>query len=222
MQLKKVMIVMAMMSLGLISGGCDKEDTPEDALRDIQTAIANQDRILMETRVNVDKFLDNLYSEITVELADNVETFHNAYPNDPYFWNTPQFIRKYNEDKRNFYMSFVKTMVQAYFDKNLKPNTFINIFSMQCASEFKNICAAMDTKSSEAKIQGDHALIDFEINGDDTPYGKFVGQLHFRFGFERDENKRWHLIKIENLNEIMPHLVDRAEIVWPDYALYKK
>ena len=219
---KFYVLLLAALTLG-ITGGCGgKEDTPEDALVDIQTAIANQDRQLIDSRVDVDKFLDNLYSDVTVELADNVEQFHNAYPDDPYFWNTPQFIRKYNEEKRGFYMSFVNASVNAYFDPEMKADTFINLFAIQCAKEFKNICAAMDTKSSPAVIQGDHAFIDFEINGDDTPYGKFMGNLTFRFGFEKNEKGRWQLKKIENLNTIMPAIVDKAELVWPEYALYQK
>ena len=220
--MKKFYIMLfAALTLG-ITGGCDKEDTPEDALKDIQIAISKQDRQLIQSRVNVDKFLNDLYSDVTIELADNVETFHKSYPDDPYFWNTPQFIKKYNEDKRDFYMSFVTASVNAYFDPETKPDNFISLFAIQCAKEFKNICAAMDTKTSPAKIQGDHALIDFEVNGDETPYGKFLGNLTFRFGFDKDKDGRWQLTKIENLGELMPALVDKAELVWPENVLYKK
>ncbi len=220
--MKKFLFILAALTLGITSGGCGKGDTPEEALKDIQTAIANQDRKLIENRVDVEKFLNNLYGDVTIELADNVETFHKNYPDDPYFRNTPQFIKNYNEEKRNFYMSFVNASVNAYFDRDMKGDNFISLFAIQCANEFKNLCAAMQTKSSEAKIQGDHAIIDFEINGDDSPYGKFLGNLKFRFGFDKDKNNRWHLTKIENLDELMPALVDRAELVWPEYALYQK
>ena len=214
--MKKFLLLIAAFALG-ISGGCGtKEDTPEDALRDIQTAIAHQDRQLIESRVNVDEFLNNLYSDVKDQIADNITELHNRYPNDPYFWNTPEFIRQYNEDKRSFYMSFVIASVNAYFDPNIKPDNFVNLFAIQCAKEFRNICAAMDTKINPAKVQGEHASIDFELNGDTTPYGQFVGKLTFRFGFDRDENGRWRLTNIENLNELIFPIVDRAELVWLD------
>ena len=89
--------MIAALALG-ITGGCGKDDdTPEDALRDIQTAIANQDRTLIESRVNVDKFLNTTYSDITTQIANNVKKLHENYPNDPYFCNSPQFILQYNE-----------------------------------------------------------------------------------------------------------------------------
>ena len=214
--MKKFLLLIAAFALG-ISGGCGtKEDTPEDALRDIQTAIANQDKQLIESRVNIDEFLNNLYSDVKNQIADNITELHNRYPNDPYFWNTPEFIRQYNEDKRSFYMSFVTASVNAYFDPNIKPDNFVNLFAIQCAKEFRNICAAMDTKISPAEIQGEHASIDFDLNGDTTPYGQFVGKLTFRFGFDRDENGRWRLTNIENLNELIFPIVDRAELVWLD------
>jgi len=217
---KKFLLIFAALTLGITGSGCgSEEDTPETALNDIKIAISNQDRQLLESRVDTDKFLNDLYSDITVEIADNISELHNRYPDDPYFWNTPEFIRKYNEDKRSFYMSFVNASVEAYFNPDMKMDNFINIFAIQCANEFKNLCAAMDTKLSPAKIQGNHAFIEFELNGDDTPYGKFVGNLNFRFGFDKDDKGRWHLVKIENLNELIFPLVDRAELVWPEYIV---
>lgn len=217
--MKKIyLLLVAALTIG-ITGGCGgtKEDTPEAALNDIQIALANQDRQLIESRVDVDKFLDNLYSDVTVQIADNIKELHDRYPDDPYFWNSPEFIRKYNEEKRSFYMSFVNASVNAYFDPEVKPDTFVNLFAIQCAKEFKNICAAMETKISPAKKEDNHATIDFELIGDSTPYGQFVGNnLTFRFGFDRDKEGRWHLVKIENLNELIFPIVDRAELVWPD------
>ena len=218
--MKKIyVLLLTALALG-ITGGCGtKEDTPEEALKDIQTAIANQDRQLIESRVDVDKFLNGLYSDVTEELADHVADFHSRYPEDPYFWNTPQFIRKYNEDHRGFYMSFVNASVDAYFNPELQPDNFLNIFAIQCAKEYKNLCAAMNTKVSKATIEGDHATIDFELTGDETPYGEFLGNLKFKFGFDKDNEGRWHLNKIENLGEMMPALVDKAELIWPETIL---
>ena len=214
--MKKILLLVAALTLG-ITGGCGtKEDTPEEALKDIQTAIANQDRNLIDSRVNVDKFLNDLYSDITIQIADNIPELHNRYPDDPYFWNTPEFIRKYNEDKRSFYMSFVIASANAYFDPEMKADNFVNLFAIQCAKEYRNICSAIDTKVNPAKVQDDHATIDFEIIGDATPYGQFVGNLTFRFGFDKDKDGRWHLTKIENLKEIIFPIVDKAELVWPD------
>ena len=212
--------MIAALALG-ITGGCGKDDMPEDALRDIQTAIANQDRTLIESRVDVGKFLNTTYSDITTQIANNVTKLHENYPNDPYFWNSPQFILKYNEAHRAFYMSFINASVDAYFNPDIKLDSFINIFASQCAKEFKNLCTAMSTKVNKSKIEGNHATIDFEIAGDDSLYGKFIGNMTFKFGFEKDDSGRWRLIKIENLDELIYPLVDRAEIVWPEYVFNK-
>ncbi len=211
--MKKFLLIFAALTLGIVGGGCGKEDMPEDALKDIQLAIANQDRQLLESRVDSKKFLNDLYSNVTNEIADNIDKFHASYPDDPYFWNTPQFIRKYNEDHRLFYMSFVDASVNAYFDKETKADNFLNIFAIQCAKEFKNICAAINTKSDAAIITGNYATINFRVTGDDTPYGQFIGDLNFKFAFEKGEDK--------NLNELMPALVDKAELVWPETMLNK-
>ena len=218
--MKKILLLIAALALG-ISSGCGKEDTPEDAMREIQTAIANQDRQALESRVDVDKFLNDLYSDITEQIADNIPKLHESYPDDPYFWNTPQFIRKYNEEHRIFYMSFVNAAVNAYFDPNVKPDNFLNTFSIQCANEFKNICNAIDTKTSKAAINGDQATIDFELQGDESLHGKFIGNLKFKFVFEKDDQSRWKLTKIDNLDELLMPIVDKAEIVWPETIMNK-
>ena len=218
---KFYLLIVAALALGITSGGCGKEDTPEEALKDIQTAIANQDRQLLETRVDVDGFLDLTYTDLTEQIATNVEELHSRYPDDPYFWNTPEFIKTYNESHRGFYLSFVNASVKAYFDPNTAPDNFINVFAIQCAKEFKNICSAMETKTRKIKIDGDHATVDFELKGDSSPYGQFIGDMTFRFAFDKDGEGRWKLIKIANLNELIYPLVDKAEIVWPEYIVNK-
>ncbi|MBR1397580.1 MAG: hypothetical protein IJ563_08625 [Selenomonadaceae bacterium] len=215
--MKKICFLMiAALALGITGSGCGKEDMPEDALKDIQVAIAKQDKELLATRVDVDKFLDMTYNDVTEAIANNVGELHNRYPDDPYFWNTPQFIRTYNDSHRNFYMSFVNASVNAYFDPNVKLDSFINIFAIQCANEFKNLCAAMNTKIINTKVEGSHAFVDFEVKGDSTHYGQFVGDMTFKFKFEKDDSGRWRLSKIENIDELIYPLVDRAELVWPE------
>ena len=44
--------------------------------------------------------------------------------------------------------------------------------------------------------------------------GKFIGQWTFKPAFSRDEENRRHFDAIENLDELTPALVDKAEIVW--------
>ena len=220
--MKKIyLLLVATLTLGIVGGGCGKSDTPESAMQDIQTAIANRDRTLIESRVDVDKFLNSMYSDITTQIAANINKLHENYPDDPYFWNKPDFILKYNEAHRAFYMSFVEASVDAYFKPKDKVDSFVDVFAMQCANEFKNLCAAMNTKVNESQIDGNHAVILFEITGDSSPYGQFIDNMTFKFGFDKDKDDRWILTKIENMDELIYPLVDRAELVWPEYILSK-
>ena len=67
-------LMIAALALGITGSGCGKEDMPEDALKDIQVAIAKQDKELLATRVDVDKFLDMTYDDVTEAIA-NIPTF---------------------------------------------------------------------------------------------------------------------------------------------------
>ena len=53
-----------------------------------------------------------------------------------------------------------------------------------------------------------------EMQGDDSLRGKFIGNIIFELGFDKDAQGIWKLTKIENLEELTPPLVDKAEMVW--------
>ena len=42
--------------------------------------------------------------------------------------------------------------------------------------------------------------------------------MTFELGFTRDEKNRWHFDEIKNLDELMPALVDKAEVVWITFS----
>ncbi len=64
------------------------------------------------------------------------------------------------------------------------------------------------------KIDGNKALLTVEVTGDSSLRGQFIGSLIFKISFDKDEKNKWHLNKIENLDELTPILVDKAEKVW--------
>ena len=53
-----------------------------------------------------------------------------------------------------------------------------------------------------------------EMQGDDSLRGQFIGQLTFKLGFDKDSKGNWKFVAVENLDELVPTLVDKAELIW--------
>ena len=192
---------------------CGKEDSPEFATQEIQEALNQRDFKKFSARVDVEKLFAQIYRDATIELAANCTEFGKKYPKDPYFQHDGAFIKNYNETHRERHLEFARKSLDAYFSKVPAPeNPHENPYSY-VAHEFERLHSVSTAQVSDVQEKNNSATVTVEVNGDSTLRGMFVGSLKFKLGFEKI-NDKWTLTKIENIEELTPPLVDRAELIW--------
>lgn len=194
--------------------GCGQEDTPEAALNEIKIALAERDSKKLSERVNLDKFFSATYDATTVALAANYDEYRAKYPDDPYFQHSAEFLETYNAKHKNLHLKFLDGVRAAFFAKLPEPATPEENPTAYVANEFEKIRQATDATIKETRIDDDRATVILDVQGDSTLRGQFIGQMTFELAFHRDEKNRWHFDAIENLDELTPALVDKAELVW--------
>ena len=194
--------------------GCGQEDTPEAALNEIKIALAERDSKKLSERVNLDKFFSATYDKTTVALAAYYDDYRAKYPDDPYFQHSAEFLTKYNAEHKDLHLKFLDGVKNSFFAKLPEPVTPEENPAAYVANEFEKIRQATDATIKETRIDDDRATVVLDVEGDSTLRGQFIGQLTFELAFHRDEKNRWHFDAIENLEELTPALVDKAELVW--------
>ena len=194
--------------------GCGQEDTPEAALDEIKIALAERDSKKLSERVNLDKFFSATYDKTTVALAAYYDDYRAKYPDDPYFQHSADFLTKYNAEHKDLHLKFLDGVKNSFFAKLPEPATPEENPAAYVANEFEKIRQATDATINETRIDDDRATVVLDVEGDSTLRGQFIGQLTFELAFHRDEKNRWHFDAIENLEELTPALVDKAELVW--------
>lgn len=194
--------------------GCGNEDTPEKSLSEIQNALEQRNSEKLSERIDLEKFFAQTYDEVTVELAKNCETYGKKYPDDPYFQHDADFLKKYNSEHRDLHLKFLQGVKDAYFKKIPEPETPEENPYAYVANEFEKILRASNAVIKDVKVDGEKALMIVEMQGDNSVRGKFIGDLTFKISFDKDEKDFWRFNKIENIDELTPPLVDKAEMVW--------
>ena len=194
--------------------GCGQEDTPEAALNEIKIALAERDSKKLSERVNLDKFFSATYDASTVALAANYDEYSAKYPDDPYFQHSAEFLETYNAEHKDLHLKFLDGVKAAFFAKLPEPATPEENPTAYVANEFEKIRQATDATIKETRIDDDRATVILDVQGDSSLRGQFIGQMTFELAFRRDEKNRWHFYAIENLDELTPALVDKAELVW--------
>ncbi len=197
--------------------GCRQEDSPEAALNEIKIALAERDSAKLSERVDLDKFFATTYDATTIELAKNYDEYGAKYPDDPYFQHSADFLTNYNAEHKNLHLKFLDGVKNSFFAKVPEPATPEENPTAYVANEFEKIRAATNATIKETRIKDDRATIILELAGDSSLRGQFIGQMTFELAFHRDEKNRWHFAEIENLDELMPLLVDKAELVWINF-----
>lgn len=205
-------------SLILLLTGCGQEDTPEIALNEIKIALSERNLIKLSERVDLDKFFSATYDVATLELAKNHDIYQEKYPDDPYFQHSAAFLTNYNAEHKLRHLKFLDGVKKSFFDKIPEPNTPEDNPTAYVANEFEKIRAVTDVTIKETQIYDDKATIILDLQGDNSLRGQFIGKMTFELAFYRDKEKRWHLDRIKNLDELMPALVDKAEIVWINFS----
>ena len=198
----------------ILFSACGKEDTPEGALAEMKIALTERNFEKLSARVDVEKFFAQTYDAVTVELVKNCAEYGKKYPEDPYFQHDAEFLQKYNSDNRDLHLNFLRGVKDAYFAKLPEPEVPEKNPHAYIANEFEKILQASTAEIKETKIFDNHATMTVEMQGDSSIRGTFIGQLTFKLGFEKDSAGRWKFVGVENLDELMPELVDKAEAVW--------
>ena len=166
--------------------------------------------------VDVDKFLNEGYDEVIDELAINCEKFHKMYPHDLLFKFGSTALRFYNEKFRKIHLGFVKKTFYAYFDKNLTPpKRFISNPINFCAVELEKLLKSLSCEIKKISVENTKIIAEVEIFGDNSSYGKMLGDLEFKFEFIKVGGK-WKLNKILNIRELVPPVLEMAETYWPN------
>ena len=202
------------LSAVIFLSGCGQEDTPESALNEIKIALAERDSKKLSQRVDLDKFFSATYDAATIELAKNYDAYQKKYPDDPYFQHSAEFLTTYNAEYKDLHLKFLDGVKNSFFAKMPEPETPEENPTAYVACEFEKIRQAADATIKETRIDDDRATIILDVQGDSSLRGQFIGQMTFKLAFHRDEKNRWHFDEIENLDELTPALVDKAELVW--------
>ena len=216
MNLKNLFATIFILTL-VIFAGCGKEDSPETALLELQAALSERDAKKLSNRVDIEKFFIQIYEGTTIELAENYDYYKKTYPDDPYFQQDAEFLKNYNEEYKAVHLKFAEDVVTAYFAKLPEPATPKENPEAYVANEFEKIRRAVSSEVKSVVIDNDTAEMTVNLNGDSTLIGQFVSDLDLKLGFNKDENGKWHLTKIENLDELTPLIVDKAEIIWINF-----
>lgn len=210
--MKKIFAIIILTAILLT--GCGKEDTPEAALDDLKLALAERDLQKLSNRVNLDEFFSVTYDAATIELAKNYDTYKAKYPDDPYFQHSAEFITNYNAEHKILHLEFLNGVKDSYFNGATEPSTPEENPTAYVANEFEKIRQAVKVQVKEVVKEENHATIILDVAGDSSLRGKLIGQMTFKLGFHKDKENRWHFYEIENLDELTPALVDKAELVW--------
>lgn len=198
--------------------GCGDKDSPEKAFTEIQTALTERNSDKLSERIDLEKFFAQIYDDSTVELAKKYDEYQIKYPEDPYFQRDAEFLTRYNSDYREMHLKFLQNVQNAYFKKLPEPeNPHENPYAY-IANEFEKIRLATNATVKDIKTDGDKSFVTLEINGDSSIRGQLIGTMIFKISFDKDEKNKWRLVKIENLDELMPELVDKAEKVWITFS----
>ena len=204
--------------IGIFITGCGDEDSPEKALTDIQNALKNKNSVELSERVDLEKFFGNVYDDSTLELAKNYDEYQKKYPEDPYFQHDKDFLLKYNSDYREMHLKFLRDVQEAYFKKIPAPEKPEDNPHAYVADEFEKIRWASVATVKNIVVNNDRAVMTVEIKGDESIRGQFIGVMDFAISFDKDDDNKWRVDKIENLDELMPVLVDKAEKVWITFS----
>ena len=215
--MRKFFLPLMMLAVFFLTGltGCGRqEDSPEAALNEIKLALAERDSNKLADRADLDDFFSTTYDAATIELAKRYDEFKELYPDDPYFQHSATFLTAYNAEHRERHLNFLRGVEEAYFAEMPEPSTPEDNPAAYVANEFEAIRQAVNTTIKTTRVDEDRATVILDVTGDNSLRGRFIGQLTFELAFRRDEQKRWHFDAIENLDELTPALVDKAEVVW--------
>ena len=192
---------------------CSLTDSPKTAFEEIQTALNQRDSKKFYERVDTQKLFAQIYEESTIQLAKDCEVYAKKYPKDPYFQNDGEFIKNYNAEHHDLHLDFAQKSLDAYFENLPAPEEPKDNPHAYVAGEFEKLHLVSTAEVEDEKISGDTATLTVKVQGDNSLRGMFVGLITFKLGFQ-NVNGKWKLTSIENVEELTPTFVDKAELIW--------
>ncbi len=211
---KNIFSAVALLFVIIFFTACSGEDSPEKALTEMQYSFEEKNFQQLLIRADLEKFFAQTYDDVTVELVKNCAEYGKKYPEDPYFQHDAEFLRKYNSEHRELHLKFLQDTAKAYFEKLPEPETPEKNPHAYVANEFEKIRLSSNAVIKDIQTDGNKSVMTIEMRGDGSIRGQFIGSLTFKISFSRDEKNFWRLNKIENLDELTPILVDKAEMIW--------
>ena len=124
-------------------------------------------------------------------------------------------MRLYNEKFRGVHLGLIEKVIAAYFDGSFKDaKNFSSTPIKFLAAELNNLLRAVHAEFGEEKISGDKNFLAVKMVGDGSSYGRMIDTLNFVLEFDRCGDE-WRLLKIKNVEELVPPILDIAERYWP-------
>ena len=192
-----------------------REENFTHTLEKIRAAINARDFENFSEHVDVKKFLEGGYGEVTEELAKNCDKFHKLYPHDLFFKFGATVLKFYNAKFKGVHLGFIERVAVAYFDKDLvQPKNFLSAPIDFSAAELRKFLSALTSEIKLVSVEENFATAEVEISGDNSYYGKIFGKLTFKFLFA-EVNGIWQLEGVKNIPELVPPILDMAERFWP-------
>ena len=186
-----------------------------DELKKILAAINSRDEKTFAEHVDLKALMDIGYDKATDFLANNCAKFHELYPKDLFFKFGSRILRLYQDKFRGVHLGLIKKVIAAYFDGSFKDaKTFSETPIKFLAAELNNLLKAVHAEFGEENISGDGATLAVKMVGDSSSYGRMIDTLNFVLEFDR-RGDEWRLLKIKNVEELVPPILDIAETYWP-------
>lgn len=207
--------------------------SPTDELKKILAAINSRDEKTFAALVDLKPLMDVGYDEATDVLAENCAKFHELYPKDLFFKFGATILRFYNDKFRGVHLGLINKVIAAYFDGSFREAKSFSATPIKfLAAELKNLLDALHAEFGEEKFSGDTATLNVKMVGDNSEYGRMIDSLNFVLEFvkvgseaktlgDKTSSKSdstagsWRLVKIKNVEELVPPILDIAEKYWP-------
>lgn len=190
-------------------------NTPHEELKEILAAINTRDREKFSAHVDLKVLMDIGYDESTDFLANNCAKFHKLYPKDLFFKFGSRILRIYNDKFRGVHLGLINKIIASYFDGSFKnAKNFSETPIKFLAAELNNLLQAVRADFGEENISGDKATLAVKMVGDASGYGRMIDTLNFVLEFDK-RGDEWKLLKIKNVEELVPPILDIAERYWP-------
>ncbi|MCR5834220.1 MAG: hypothetical protein K6G55_06190 [Selenomonadaceae bacterium] len=190
-------------------------NTPTEELKIILASINNRDEKNFNAHVDLKSVMDIGYEETTNFLADNCAKFHKLYPKDLFFKFGSTILRIYNKKFRGVHLGLINKVIAAYFDGSFaEAKSFSQTPIKFMTAHLVRLLKAIHAEYGEEKISGDTATVAVKMIGDGSEYGRMIDTINFVVEFNR-HGEQWHMMKIKNVEEVVPKILDIAETYWP-------